>query len=194
MDLPCGSVPWSSEEQGQREQQMPERRGTKSSGRGSNTTATVASDGAGDRVPISSYTGDTSLRVISLQLDRQSRRSSRLYLRWQRARGMPDRQTERQIPPHLSDGHINPEADAVRAEVGVTTLRGEWPKTLAESLRTAREILRIAPVDLVGLSIRYLALLWMLFHDGMADSIDPVHLRQLRAFGRDLTRVAMIKG
>lgn len=150
--------------------------------------ATVAAIGFGP--PAFAVEPSTS-EVIRLgtQLMRLKRRCLRLHRQVQQLSNTADRVCmDRGIAAYLPDGKRNPAFDAVRGELGYDTAWQHWSAATDQSLDLAARIRRTEAVDMQDLPIRYDALLWELFHHEMALSIDPVQLRQLRAFGRELAR------
>lgn len=127
---------------------------------------------------------------LSTQLTRLRRRCLRLHRRVRQLSSDADRFClNRGIAAYLPDGKRNPAFDAVRCELGYDAVWQLWSTATSESLDLAERIRRTKGLDIQDLVIRYDALLWELFHHEMALSIDPVQLRQLRAFGRELRQV-----
>ena len=126
---------------------------------------------------------------LAAQLTTLRRRCLRLHRRVRQLSSAADRICmDRGIAAYLLDGSRNQAFDAVRFELGYDTAWRRWSSATGESLDLAARIRRTEAIGVEDLAIKYETLLWELFHHEMAYSIDPVQLRQLRAFGRELAR------
>jgi len=96
----------------------------------------------------------------------------------------------RSLPGHRR----NPAFDAVRAKMGYDRAWRAWSEALTDSIALAERIGSMPASSLLGLAIKFDAILWSQFHDSMADSIDADHLERLQAFGRELHSLAGAEG
>lgn len=127
---------------------------------------------------------------LAALLEPMKRRCLRLHRRVRQLSTSADQTCgDRGIPAYLPDGKRNPAFDAVRFELGYDAAWRLWSSATNESLDLAERIRRTEAIGIEDLAIKFDALLWLNFHHEMAYSIDPVQLRQLRAFGRELRQV-----
>jgi len=125
------------------------------------------------------------------QLERLKRRCARLHRRVrERDRVCARICAERDVEAFLPDGRRNPVFDTLRRDPGYDDAWARWSAAVSESLDLAERIRRIDAVTTDDLATKFGALLWLHFHHEMALSIDPIPLRHLNAFGRELQRQA----
>jgi len=151
--------------------------------------ASVAAIGVVPRSLGAAPRSTSAIAGLSRLLEPLKRRCLRLHRRVRQLSDAADRTcSDGNIASYLPDGKRNPAFDAVRFELGYDTAWRRWSAATNESLDLAERIRRTEAVDLPDFAIKFDALLWLHFHDQMAMSTDPVQLRQLRAFGRELAR------
>jgi hypothetical protein len=126
---------------------------------------------------------------LAALLEPMKRRCLRLHRRVRQLSNAAERTCgDRSIAAYLLDGKRNPAFDAVRFDLGYDAAWQRWSTATNEALDLANRIRRTEAIDVEDLAIKFEALLWLHFHHEMALSIDPVQLRQLRDFGRELAR------
>jgi hypothetical protein len=131
----------------------------------------------------------SDIACLAALLEPMKRRCLRLHRRVRQISSDADRICrDRDIASYLPDGKRNPAFDAVRVELGYDATWQVWSAATNESLDLAERIRRTEAIDIEDLALKFGALLWLHYHDQMALSTDPVQLRQLRAFGRELAR------
>jgi hypothetical protein len=132
----------------------------------------------------------SEIEALGLQLERLTRRSSRLYKRVLQCSDECARLCrERAVGAFLPNGRRNVEYDNIHRDMGYDTAWKRWSVAVSAALDIAKAIRGTPTVSVADLSVKHRALLFELFHDRMADAADPEHLRLLRGFGRELRRV-----
>lgn len=131
------------------------------------------------------------LEALGRQFERLTRRCSRLYGRMKQcSEAVATTCHERDVQAFLPDGRRNSQRDDVERELGYDAVWKEWSETVAGGLDLAETIRRTPAVSVTDLAVKYRALLWELYHDSMAETADPEHVRLLKGFGRELDRLA----
>lgn len=137
----------------------------------------------------------TDLQALGNQLDQLIRRCRRLHREVCRQSSRCSQIcAERGIKPFMADGRRNTEFDALHLEQGYDAAWALWSGTVADSLDVAEKIRKISATSPADLSVKHRALLHELFHDDMVDTADPVHVRLLRQFGKELASLAATPG
>jgi hypothetical protein len=130
---------------------------------------------------------DHTLLALSLELLRLRRRITVLERRMREKEAMLDTlSAERNIPLLLAGGFPNPEAEALRHEVGRDAAWQAWSSTIGRAEQLADRMRRLPARSVEGLSAKFDALLWALYHD----RLDLFEARRLVGFGRELRAFA----
>ena len=132
----------------------------------------------------------SEIETLGLQLERLTRRSSRLYKRVLQCSDECARLCrERAVGAFLPNGRRNVEYDKIHRDMGYETAWKRWSAAVSAALDIAEAIRGTPAGSVADLSVKHRALLFEFFHDGMAETADPEHLRLLRGFGRELRQV-----
>jgi hypothetical protein len=93
---------------------------------------------------------------------------------------------ERNIPLLLAGGFPNPEAEALRHEVGRDAAWQAWSTTIGRAEQLADRMRSVPASSIEGLPIKFDVLHWALYHDRP----DLFEARRLAALGRELRAFA----
>jgi hypothetical protein len=131
--------------------------------------------------------GDHTLLALEHDLHRMRRRIGMLERQMRKKEALLEALcAERGIPLVLANGFANPEAEALRREMGRDAAWQAWSDAIGRAEQLADRMRRIPVESIDGLSARFDALHWALYHDRP----DLFEARRLAAFGRELRAVA----